>query len=1076
MNDLPFAYLSASDVCVIVHNLHPSIKREDLWNLFEEYGVVKQIHIHRNNTVIKTAVIFSSAVRLNELTSKPLFVRNHQLNIRQYPLHDYISWRCEPFTGERLSLGGLSTSSIFQEEWSTLSKIQFHVNVLEQYVEIFFYYLHRQYRLRIRYQEALKDVVIKRSNGSTTVIIAAKYPAYFWRLKNAQEEKNFFDFSCWERVTEIPLNTEKPPKNKNPIKAYTNSSTSVRLNSWSVYLIELTLDDDAHKALSLRLESATAQKVLHTTTIQVMKARKPKIDYEERMSNLPFEVQYMLQHTLCLKILREYNIEEDFFEVIENLEPRVACRLLALISAGQQRHYNPGAIIYNIFKKNPHITNLPEVIPEDHTYLRKVIITPTSIYPLQPVLQKMNHLQYEFKQYADRFLLVEFTDEELNSIVPSPYPMQNDLIHNRIFKVLKSGLLLAGRRYEFLCTSTDDLRNHSCWFFAPTDDLNRDKIIYWMGDFDEIKSVPRYIASVGQVMAQRLTSLEIKLEEIEEIDNYEQNGFIFAKECGKVSSAVARDIKEVLELKYTPSVIKFNLAGGKGILMLSSFLPKRKVQLRSGQIHFNTNRLTLEVIKISKRKRAYLNKQSILLLSSMGIHPGVFQNLIDNMIDCYLMGAANKGNLLNDLMDEYYSRYFTGSFKRLVFSGFLKRQDPFIMNLIISFQNKILKQLKDEYKLYIRNGARAFAIMDETGSLERGEVFFQTSTSAGINTVCEVIEGPCVIFRDSSLSPGNVMLATAVNKPKLKNHTNVLIYSANELTDLPGKCSNDDVDEDNFTIIWDQRLVPLKAGHSPIYSTDDNPPELGRDILVSDAIKFVVNYISTDRRELLKDAYTAFADRCRANTYDGLTLHLGQQLAMAIDFVKTGIRPSLNEEIYEYPIPDFMKEDPFKTYPSIKPLGFIHRTLQSVDSRPYLLNRCDYDPRLYLDGMHQYILEARTTRVKYDSDLRLLMGQYGIRSEIEFVSGYIDHWPKYMSHNDRKNITRKAKEAYTRLKKAWRHSFELEFYQHDGLSKDKLDEKMELKAAAWYYVAYHPAENASSSKEIGLYNRFFSFL
>lgn len=300
-------------------------------------------------------------------------------------------------------------------------------------------------------------------------------------------------------------------------------------------------------------------------------------------------------------------------------------------------------------------------------------------------------------------------------------------------------------------------------------------------------------------MAQRLTSLEITKDEIEEIDNYEQNGFIFAKECGKVSSAVARDIKGTLELKYTPSVIKFNLAGGKGLLMLSSFLPKRKVQLRSGQIHFNTDRLTLEVIKISKRKRAYLNKQSILLLSSMGIYPGVFQNLIDDMINCYLMGATSKDNLLNDLMDEYYSSYFTNSFKRLVFSGFLERQDPFIMNLIISFQNKVLKQLKDEYKLYIRNGARAFAIMDETGSLEQGEVFFQTSTSAGINTVCEIIEGPCVIFRDSSLSPGNVVLATAVNKPKLKNHTNVLIYSAYELMDLPGKCSNDDADEDNFT-------------------------------------------------------------------------------------------------------------------------------------------------------------------------------------------------------------------------------------------------------------------------------------
>lgn len=83
-------------------------------------------------------------------------------------------------------------------------------------------------------------------------------------------------------------------------------------------------------------------------------------------------------------------------------------------------------------------------------------------------------------------------------------------------------------------------------------------------------------------------------------------------------------------------------------------------------------------------------------------------------------------------------------------------------------------------------------------------------------------------------------------------------------------------------IIWDQRLVPLRAGHSPIHSTDDNIPELDKDISFSDVIKFIVNYISADKRELLKDAYTAFADRCKGNIYDGLTLYLGQQLALAI--------------------------------------------------------------------------------------------------------------------------------------------------------------------------------------------------
>lgn len=58
--------IGASDVCIIINNLHPDIKQEDLWNYFDQYGTVKQISFHRTkdhqHIVVKPVVIFSQAI------------------------------------------------------------------------------------------------------------------------------------------------------------------------------------------------------------------------------------------------------------------------------------------------------------------------------------------------------------------------------------------------------------------------------------------------------------------------------------------------------------------------------------------------------------------------------------------------------------------------------------------------------------------------------------------------------------------------------------------------------------------------------------------------------------------------------------------------------------------------------------------------------------------------------------------------------------------------------------------------------------------------------------------------------
>ncbi|KAI9261046.1 RNA dependent RNA polymerase-domain-containing protein [Sporodiniella umbellata] len=1062
MNHLPFSFLRATDKCIVAYNLCPQTTEGDLWDLFEKEGKVKHIQIRKGQNVA-AAIVFSTTTAVDNILSKKLALRNEIVQAKELDLSDYVERTFPPFMGEKLYMGGLSTPTTFVNEWSSTRNIRLDINTFEKYVEIFFFHMNSPYRLRIKYRTTLKNTILQRNKQQSVVIVAAKYPAYFWRMSAPQSPREAYDFSCWERVTEIPMDRKK---------------NMLRLDKWSVYKVEMDIDDQTHDALACRIFEATqtSQGLLETQTIKTDQEYVPRLENELRWKEFPFEVYYMLQHAFYLKILREYNIGDDFYQTIGTLEPHIACRLLSLICIGQNRLYSPNKTIYNIFKNNSSLHDPPEPVPEGYTLSRKLLITPTSMYPLHPVLQKMNHLQFQHKKYGDRFLLVEFSDEELMPIAPCPFVGQNDRLYKRIYKVLKKGIMLAGRQYDFLCSSIEDLKLHRCWFFAPIKGFSREDILYWIGDLSEITSVPQYMASVGQALSSRLTSLDIQTSEVEEIDSFEKNGVIFARECGKMSPNIAREISRVLELSYTPNVVQFNLAGARGILMLSNYLQKRKIQLRSSQIHFDSHRLTLEVIKVSRQKRAYIDKHTIPLLHGLGIPLLEFHQRAENFLSDYLTGSPQKNNFLNRLMEDYYADMIDSHHYRLFFSGFLERSDPLITNLVLAFQNHILRELIEDNKIYVENGARAYAIVDETGTLEYDEVFFQSSTSKGKNTKSKVIEGECVIFRDNTYSPKNVIVARAVDRVALRGYNNVLIYPAGGFKDFTSYCSNDGPEKDDFTIIWDKALVPKRSNCSPKDAIETVNPNSIQHISFQDMAKFVVNYISEDFTSLAKDAWCAAVDRHKTSVFHGKASYLETKITIA-----TGISDSITTDpmlidVYEYPVPDFMTDNPTISYMSKKPVGYIYRDGCGIEERPYLLNRCEYDPRMYVEGMHQYVLEARKSRIKYDNSLRLLMGEYGVRSEIEFVSGIIVNWPKYVTENSKKELSRRIRDVYLQFKRKWRRAFEEDFEKHTkDLPEEKLDLLIEAKAAAWYYVTYHPCENKTLSKKIEVYTRQLSF-
>lgn len=148
-----------------------------------------------------------------------------------------------------------------------------------------------------------------------------------------------------------------------------------------------------------------------------------------------------------------------------------------------------------------------------------------------------------------------------------------------------------------------------------------------------------------------------------------------------------------------------------------------------------------------------------------------------------------------------------------------------------------------------------------------------------------------------------------------------------------------------------------------------------------------------------------------------------------------------------------MEQNYLRTYTSHKPVGFVYRTTKNTYEKPLLINHCLYDPRLYVEDMYKYILDARETKAKYDHSLRILLGQYAIKTEVEFISGHIIDWPKYLHKQHRPEFCERVKAAFSRFRRQWKEEFGSTLIQDDSI-----EAQIEAKAAAWYYVTYHPSE------------------
>ncbi len=610
---------------------------------------------------------------------------------------------------------------------------------------------------------------------------------------------------------------------------------------------------------------------------------------------LPFKVRYQLEVCLSRGMLNEHNIDAAFIQKLAGMPANRARDVLEAVADANVRVFNP----MDIFS-DPNITTFFSTLEEtegkkDYLVLvRKAIVTPSTVYFSTPVVETNNRVLRKYKDLKDRFLRVQFTDELPEGPINSAADIQrNDELFTRIFRVLLNGIRIGDRHYQLLAFGNSQFRENGAYFFAPTDHVSCDDIRSWMGDFSTIKNVAKYAARLGQCFSTTRLISGFRTPRVVPIEDVERDRYCFTDGVGKISEMWAQMISHHLGRDETFSAFQFRMGGCKGVLTVWPDAKAEEVHIRPSQEKFRGAIFNgLEVIRCSETATATLNQQSILILSSLGVSDGAFHDLLDKEIKGIESAVQSQQEAVVELSKRIDENQTTVTMAKMVLSGFMYSNEPFMWSLLQLWRSWSLKFLKEKAKISVEESAFVLGCVDETDTL-RGhqratetnqqlrqsrehlpQIFLQIPERLSEDPQSlqdgqrkgpyKVITGLCLVGRNPSLHPGDIRVVEAVDVPALRHLRDVVVFPRKGDRDLPGMCSGGDLDGDDFFVIWNKTLIPPESewNYPPM---DFTPPPVsqvdGRQVTLRDMCAFFVIYMKNDSLPHIAVSHRAHADR-----------------------------------------------------------------------------------------------------------------------------------------------------------------------------------------------------------------------
>ena len=402
-----------------------------------------------------------------------------------------------------------------------------------------------------------------------------------------------------------------------------------------------------------------------------------------------------------------------------------------------------------------------------------------------------------------------------------------------------------------------------------------------MGSFNHITGVALFGSRLGQCFS---TTRAITTQaEVVEIDDIERKGYLFSDGVGKISPALAEITADSLGLtrrnREAPSVFQFRLGGCKGVLTVWPGLEGKQLHIRESQYKFPASHEGLEIIRWSQFASANLNRQLILVLSTLGVQDAVFRRKLREQLVGIDRAMKEPEKALEILQKQIDHNQMTLKLAGMILDGFQTRREPFIISLLNLWRAWSIKYLKEKARITVNEGALLLGCLDETASLKGHynnaptvaehetisekaknvpEIFVQMSK--GPDGKPEVILGPMLLARNPSLHPGDIRVVCGVDVPELRHLNDCVVLPQTGDRDLASMCSGGDLDGDDFAVIWDQDLLPKEWNHQPMDYTAPSKLVHQGPITDDDLTTFFITYMKNDSLPTIALAHVANAD------------------------------------------------------------------------------------------------------------------------------------------------------------------------------------------------------------------------
>ncbi|KLJ06408.1 RNA-directed RNA polymerase [Blastomyces silverae] len=933
------------------------------------------------------------------------------------------------------------------------------------------------FRFCIRFSQ-LTNIFQRSSSGQVSLVIPLDSPAICHQRITALEKKHFpanenvwSSRDTWSRQTDIhyPEIITRTPVNLR------NQNSYINFGRWTTFRLafhENTLHDDNKIQIFNDVLTDFNVNILETDDIKVVERAEPILTVwkwidatsthksrplssledleEDEHIPLPFSVRYQLEVCMSHRYLNEYTIDETFARRLVQLGEKKAKQLLEHVAINKTIYYDP-MDIFNIPFPNGATNGK---IPGHCCYMRSADVSPSTICYDIPSVDTSNRVLRYHREYADRFLRVRFCDEKYLGRI---YPNSNgnnqcmEKVYARVLRTLQHGITIGDRRYEFLAFGNSQLREHGAYFFASLPHLTAAKIRAQMGELNNIRVVAKYAARLGQCFSTTHAAISCPVQ-IKRIDDIERNGYIFSDGVGRLSHFLTLMIQSDLGIKTPsrepPSVFQFRLGGCKGILAVSPEARQLEVHIRKSQCKFEATHNGLEIIRYSHFSYATLNRQLILILSALGTPDEVFITKLRMML-ANLEQAMTDEEMAVSLLQKYVDpNQMTLILAHMIRDGFQGSREPFVSSLLELWGTWQVKYLKEKAKIAIDEGAFLLGCIDETKSLKG---YFHSARPKPNSTYQEkvdclpeifvqvwrhgegkyaVIEGLCILARNPSLHPGDIRVVKAVDAPALHHLRDVVVLPQTGDRDVASMCSGGDLDGDDYIVIWDKSMLPTDWFHKPMDNCAPKPEVLDRDVTVDDITKFYVNYMQNYCLSKIARAHMAFADSKEYGVKDEKCIQLAALHSAAVDYNKSGIPVRMTRDLKPKNWPHFMERktrNKNAEYHSLKILGQLYDMASHIDirSKTQFLSpeeRPQFDKRILKSGIEvdeELLSFATDLKMQYDTDMRRIMAQHEIETELEvwstFVLSHSEMSNDYKFHEDIGRISSALREKFRTL-------------------------------------------------------------